>query len=114
MTLVALQRLLADGHVRSFLGMVERRRGEVRRGVTPRAECELRVVMVVAVAGDAARREAHVRARGLRVTLLAEDLTVLAGQGHRVFEPTGRPALRVVAVLTRAAIDVRRAVAVGT
>ena len=77
-TLVALQRLLAGGHVRPFLRVIEVGRDEMRQHVA--AGTVLEAVVLVAVTVDAARGKLR---RAVYVTLLAQYGRVCADQRLR-------------------------------
>src|SRR5450830_1526868 len=105
---VALQLLVAVGHVRAFLRMLVGARDPRRELVAVVAVRE--AVVLVAVAVDAAVR---LDRRALRVAGLAGDLRVLAHQRLRVREVlAARPGAQVMAVLARPAVGMRRLVAV--
>src|SRR5665647_1046028 len=105
---VALQLLVAVGHVRTFLRMLVGARDPRREIVAGIAILE--AVVLVAVAVDAAVRFDR---RALRVAGLAGDLRVLAHQRLRVREVlAARPSAKVMAVLARPAVGMRRLVAV--
>src|SRR5450759_4393867 len=92
---VALQLLVAVGHVRTFLRMLVGARDPRREIVAGIAILE--AVVLVAVAVDAAVRFDR---RALRVAGLAGDLRVLAHQRLRVREVlAARPGAQVMACL---------------